>query len=101
MNKSLDNLTMGPGDAPINWVITYDHGVCNDCEDATQEQVDLLIKEGFTEPFRMFDDDGELYYSGYAKPDADFDPLNNFGMPNAGCTEIQYYNSKTDQYETL
>lgn len=84
-----------------NWVITFDHDVCNDCDNATQEQVDQLQVDGFTESFKMYDDDGELYYSGWAKQDADFDPLDDFGMPNAGCTEIRYYNPKTDRYETL
>ena len=91
-------LTMG---ANLNWVVTKDHDVVNDCKNATPNQIDQIIKDGFTEKFKMFDDDGELYYSGYAKPDADFDPLDDFGTPNAGCTEIQYYNNKTKKYETL
>lgn len=96
MNYS--NLTHNP---ELTWFITFDHEVCNDCDNATQEQVDQLVKDGFTESFKMYDDDGELYYSGYAKPDADFDPLDDFGMPNAGCTRIDYHNNKTDRYETL
>lgn len=43
--------------------------------------------------FRMYDDDGELYYTGYyAGPDDDsmFGPLDDFGAPNAGCTTIRY-----------
>jgi hypothetical protein len=43
--------------------------------------------------FKMYDDDGELYYSGrYIGPNDDsmFGPLENFGMPNAGCTDIHY-----------
>lgn len=83
------------------WIITYDHGVCNDCDNATQEQVDQLISDGYTESFKMFDDDGELYYTGYAKKDVDFDPLDDFGLPNAGCTRIHYYNPVTYAYECL
>jgi len=41
-------------------------------------------------PFRMLDGDGNVYYEGLATPDADFQPLDDFGRPNAGCTEIQY-----------
>jgi|TARA_R100001530_G_scaffold110783_3_gene78010 hypothetical protein len=38
----------------------------------------------------MFDDDGVLYYAGLIWGDYDgFEPLDDFGMPNAGCTEIQ------------
>ena len=44
--------------------------------------------------FRMLDDDGELYYEGYSDDDSSFDPLDDFGTPNAGCTEIQYKDEK-------
>lgn len=46
--------------------------------------------------FRMYDADGELYYSGriITRDDSgsedDFAPLDEFGKPNAGCTEIRY-----------
>ena len=101
MEKILQNLTQGPGSGDITWVITQDCGVVNDCENATAEQIKLLAEKGFTEKFKMLDDDGELYYIGQAKPGADFEPLDDFGMPNAGCTEIQYMNPKTELYETL
>lgn len=97
----MKNLTCGPGDGPVTWVIIKDEGVVNDCRSATPEECADLVKKGFTEPFQLLDDDGELYYSGLAKPDADFDPLDNFGMPNAGCTEIKYYSKKTNSWETL
>lgn len=56
---------------------------------------------------RMLDDDGEVYYHGrfitatgeYGSED-DFGPLEDFGGPNAGCTEIQYKNAAR-QWETL
>tara|TARA_R110000787_G_scaffold51479_1_gene121985 strand:- start:151 stop:414 length:264 start_codon:yes stop_codon:yes gene_type:complete len=39
--------------------------------------------------FRMFDDDGDLYYAGTIWGDFEgFEPLDDFGMPNAGCTQI-------------
>jgi hypothetical protein len=55
--------------------------------------------------FRLFDDDGELYYEGriFIRSDvlseelgydtlerAEFAPLWNFGQPSAGCTMISY-----------
>lgn len=54
--------------------------------------------------FRMFDDDGELYYSGRVivrgrdgtawrdvdGGEEDFGPLRDFGTPNAGCSHIKY-----------
>jgi hypothetical protein len=75
--------TMGPRDAP-------DH-LC--------EQ--LVAGEGV--PFRIFDDDGELYYSGRIMftdppvafgdfPEEAFGPLWDFAGPNAGATEIHYQN---------
>jgi hypothetical protein len=51
-------------------------------------------------PFRILDDDGEVYYEGLATPETDFEPLDDFGMPDAGCTEIQYKNDK-GEWETL
>ena len=44
----------------------------------------------------MLDDDGEVYYEGKIAWAADykngsgFEPLEDFGHGNAGCTEIRY-----------
>tara|TARA_R110000803_G_scaffold59101_4_gene117467 strand:- start:3539 stop:3823 length:285 start_codon:yes stop_codon:yes gene_type:complete len=41
--------------------------------------------------FRMYDDDGNPIYEGYITGDFDgFEPLDDFGTPNAGCTAIKY-----------
>ena len=41
--------------------------------------------------FRMKDDDGIIYYHGEIYGDYDgFEPLDDFGMPNAGCISIEY-----------
>lgn len=42
--------------------------------------------------FRMLDDDENVYYHGLFVPDNtdEFQPLDCFGTPNAGATEIQY-----------
>ena len=47
--------------------------------------------------FRMYDDDGELYYTGTlywdgGEPTEDqtYGPLGDFGMPNAGAVVIRY-----------
>lgn len=49
--------------------------------------------------FRMYDDDGELYYTGTMfwngaanAPDEEacYGPLGDFGMPNAGCVVVKY-----------
>ena len=40
--------------------------------------------------FQMFDGDGELYYAGTIWGDFEgFEPLDDFGTPSAGCTEIK------------
>lgn len=44
--------------------------------------------------FRMLDDDKNVYYEGYFVDEFDrytgFEPKDDFGEPNAGCTEIQF-----------
>ncbi len=39
--------------------------------------------------FSMFDADGECYYQGRTDNDSSFAPLDDFGRPNTGCTEIR------------
>jgi len=46
---------------------------------------------GKSETFALYDDDEVLYYKGIIVGDYDgFEPLDDFGMPNAGCTGIKY-----------
>ena len=81
------------------WIIDKDHidhtdGGVYGPHYISQEQLDAL-RSGDGRKFRMLDDDGELYYEGRivtARDDDDlFGPLYDFGAPNAGCTEILYY----------
>jgi len=40
--------------------------------------------------FRIYDDDGELYYEGIMNEHCEgLDPLDDFGTPNAGATELR------------
>jgi hypothetical protein len=47
--------------------------------------------------FRLLDDDGEVYYEGLMEDvnkyggDLPFAPLDDYGMGNAGCTELQFF----------
>ena len=53
--------------------------------------------------FRLYDDDGELYYAGfYVGPDDDrmFEPL-DWAMDFAGCTEMKVRDAKTGKYDTI
>jgi hypothetical protein len=48
--------------------------------------------------FRMLDGDGEIYYFGRNSSCDDndaFGPLDDFGVRNAGCVKIEYYNGET------
>jgi hypothetical protein len=68
--------------------------VCECCEDSPTE-----YKEG-KHKFRLLDDDGEIYYYGVSDDNSCFCPL-DWAEPLWGCTEIQYRNEKTKEYETL
>jgi hypothetical protein len=40
--------------------------------------------------FMLLDDDGRVCYSGYLVGEDYFAPLDDFGMPNAGCVSVMY-----------
>ena len=79
-----------------------------------KDKARLLAGEG--RKFRMKDDDGEVYYygrqllesecteeyeSGMFGQDSELAPLDNFGSPNAGCTQIEVYNKDKKEWEGL
>lgn len=91
------------------WIITKDF--INEGEEFNRamnsyssENAKELLTDENAHTFRMYDDDGELYYEGLCS-DADseeaFEPLDDFGEPDAGCTEIRYKNKQTQKFETL
>lgn len=57
-----------------------------------EQQAALAAGEGHK--FRMYDDDGDLYFEGrfVGDPDSEdgFGPLADFGTPDSGATEIRY-----------
>ena len=117
--------------APYAWKISFDHldHVKDDTagprniDPALEAKLDAAIKGGRknaadfpeVEWFRMYDDDGELYYTGVRTGESDdsgygsehgFEPLDDYGTPNAGCTEIRYLNlakstADKEEWETL
>lgn len=89
-------------DPKIGWIITRDFIAEPDEEDAEgtygpdsfRGDPETLKRSG--RRFRLLDDDGEVYYegrwNGLEGDEADaFGPLHDFGGPNAGCTEMQYW----------
>lgn len=89
------------------WIITEDHlreeaqvpevGIVGPRDITDEDIARLKVGEGFA--FELYDDDGEKYYtgrlvvSGDATPfdeDVYFAPLDDFGAPGSGCTEIRW-----------
>lgn len=104
------------------WIITKDKIADKDAKEGTNLNAKGLtgpstatdadvarLKAGEGKRFRMLDDDGEIYYygrqleesecteeyeNGFWGAESEFAPLDNFGRPNAGCTDIQFANGK-------
>ena len=88
------------------WAITKDHienGVTEGLTGPANGELDYnaIVTHPHKQKFRMLDDDGELYYEGYLVGGDGFEPLDDFGMPGAGCTTIQYKNKNTGAWEDL
>ena len=97
-----------------SWVVTKDHTAePGDPAGTNMNAIGMLGPRGVTKtaeeittkgiPFRMLDDDNELYYEGfYLGPDDEtlFAPLDDFGTPNAGAAIIQYKN-KYGRFEDI
>lgn len=106
--------------APGQWTITNDHIAEEGTEPATNANAvgmvgprtaTMTAAEIIANPdsrrFRMTDGDGEVYYTGLCylpeglTEDA-FGPLDDFGQPNAGATEIAYLDPENGgHWETL
>lgn len=99
------------GQSCYRWVVTKDLLEGRDVRVEGPSNLDPSIP--LTHRFRMLDDDGEVYYEGEmgekgSRPDCfdlsetgGFGPLDDFGAPNAGCTEIQYWNPEIREWVTL
>ncbi len=83
-----------------HWIITKDH--IPDGSDRTGYKSPSFPQDldpnSLPIKFRMYDDDGNLYYEG-RMTEADFEPLDDFGRPDAGCTELRFLNN--NQWEIL
>ena len=81
---------VGPGNAKFG----------TSTEDHEAKHTELGTRYQHRNAFKMYDDDGELYYSGYLYWDGEIDdpdehqiagPLDDYGMPGSGCTRITYH----------
>jgi len=83
-----------------NWIITTDH--LDESANGVEGPHGLSIHADNQTLFRMYDDDGILYYSGKIWGDFDgFEPLDDFGTPNAGCTWITLKDNKTGIFKQV
>lgn len=75
--------------AKYRWIITKDH--ISDGADVDVEGPRNPDKTLRTNPatFRLYDDDNNLYYEGMLYGEFEgFEPLEDYGTPNAGCTKM-------------
>lgn len=87
------------------WLITTDHTDSGEGDAGVMGPKGHKMTEGYIAAkgklFRMYDDDNILYYTGFYVGDGDgFEPLDDFGMPGAGCTAIKY-KQPSGKWETL
>jgi hypothetical protein len=79
-----------------DWDLTFNH---LDGKQMTERKPDQTIM------FKLFDDDGVLYFTGYMTPDLYdseyiFNPL-DYSMEVWGCTELRCKNPVTKKWETI
>ena len=66
----------------------------------TKQEIEKLAKKyKLNVRFKMYDDDGEVYYEGRMQIE-DFHPMDDFGMPNSGCTEL-WYSKNNEAFKML
>jgi len=105
--------------ASYGWIIDTDHMPDKDAPEGTNlnakgvtgphnisPSIESRLTAGEGRTFKMKDDDGELYYTGRIitpkdeeQGEMDFAPLDDFGKPNAGATEIHYQRDDGTWYE--
>ena len=109
---------IGPQPHQYGWIIDVDHLFTPPVDDPADDEAGTMgprtIPDRYVDAlradttagrrFRMYDDDGELYYSGrYLGPDDNqmFGPLDDFGKPNAGAARIDYHDPDTGTWHEL
>lgn len=80
---------------------TCDYKIVGDHIDGTVILEELGYNQnakGLIHKFKLYDDDGILYFTGYSNNSSSFFPLDSLGA-EYGCTEIRYLENGV--YETL
>ena len=89
-----DHLEDGAGDRGVSG--PWNANVGGEVSEYAADKAQLTANYENHFQFRMYDDDGELYYTGTmfcdGEPDEEacYGPLGDFGMPNAGAVLIKY-----------
>lgn len=69
------------------WIITKDRIENGDAKGVSNGDKSITSNKAH---FSMYDDDDNCYYEGMIYGDYNgFEPLDDYGMPNAGCTYIK------------
>ncbi|GHB52034.1 hypothetical protein GCM10010331_44490 [Streptomyces xanthochromogenes] len=100
--------------AAYGWVIDVEHEPSEGRDETgtmgphnIDPQIQVRLRRGDGRTFRMYVSDQVLSYTGRiittdgAGGDDDFGPLDDFGRPNAGCTEIHYFDASTQTWREL
>lgn len=76
--------------AAYRWIITKDHIENGDRVGTVGPRDASDDVTGNPTQFSMYDDDNICYYEGMIYGDFDgFEPLDDFGTPNAGCVKMK------------
>lgn len=77
------------------WIITHDYTEFDESDVGVMGPRDVKFTKAQIlkgKAFKMKDDDGNIVYRGRITGKGDgFEPLDDFGTANAGCTEIWYF----------
>ena len=85
---------------PYGWIITEDHLYESDTTDTFKDGAGTMGPSNctftaqailkFGEEFQMLDGDNEVYYTGKLLGGNGFEPLDDFGRGDSGCTTITF-----------
>ncbi len=79
--------------SPYRWVITKDHLDGDNADSRVGTVGPRDAREEVTSnptSFSLYDDDDNCYYEGMLYGDFEgFEPLDDFGTPNAGCVKMK------------